>query len=239
MLSFLKQHGTLIVIILALFAGLAWLLQSNGTLVPPIEQMKTDCHAPDQHVEYDCLVASYTQMLARLTLWLVAATAFLGLATFIAAMAAKAAADHIPNVERAFIHGGVHPKGRAAINGRRDIRIRFSMANYGKTPGFIKYIKFGSCKLEDLPDDPDYRVWKDHQVLDLYFPQMTMKDVRTDTAEILIPADGKHVVFQRVYYDDVFNKSHSSGSVHRMYLDKKGVVKDEIVSGKPAYWKWD
>ena len=112
MLIFLKQHGTLIVVILALFAGLAVLQQWDGALVPPIEQMKSNCPAPDQHVDYDCLVAAYTQKLARLTLWLVAATAFLGLATFIAALAAKAASDHIPTVERAFIHGGVHPKGR-------------------------------------------------------------------------------------------------------------------------------
>ena len=102
-------------------------------------------------------------------------------------------------------------------------------------------MKFGNCKLEDLPADPDLREFKEYQVLDLYFPQMKMEEVRTDTAEIVIPADGKHVVFQRVFYDDVFGKPHSSGSVHRMYLDDKSEPRDEVVSGEKvaAYWKWD
>jgi hypothetical protein len=119
------------------------------------------------------------------------------------ANAARKSAEHIPIVERAFIHGGVHPNGCKAINDGRDIEIKFSLANYGKTPGFIRYMKFGNCKLEDLPADPDLREFKEYQVLDLYFPQMKMEEVRTDTAEIVIPADGKHVVFQRVFYDDV------------------------------------
>ena len=158
-----------------------------------------------------------------------------------AANAARKSAEHIPIVERAFIHGGVHPNGREAINDGRNIEIKFSLANYGKTPGFIRYMKFGSCKLEDLPSEPDYREWKVYPVLDLYFPQMKMEEVRTDTAKIVIPADGKHVVFQRVFYDDVFGKPHSSGSVHRMYLNDKGGVGDEVVSGErgAAYWKWD
>jgi hypothetical protein len=124
-------------------------------------------------------------------------------ATKTAAIGSKTAAEHLPLIERAFIHGGVHPKGRTLVNNERDIRVCFSMANYGKTPAFIKSVKVGSALLAGLSDAPDYS--KDVPVSDWFFPMMTMDEVRLlDDVEVTVPGDGKHVVFQRVFYDDVF-----------------------------------
>jgi hypothetical protein len=158
-----------------------------------------------------------------------------------AADAAKIAAEHIPTVERAFIHGGVHPNGRSVIRDEAGkpigIKVKFSMANYGKTPGFITSVKIGRGKLSELGDDPIYS--KDIPVSDLYFPMMTMNDLRyPDDVEITVPADGEHVVFQRVFYYDIFDKPHSSGSLHVMYIEGSE-VRDRTVSDKPNYWKRD
>jgi len=152
-------------------------------------------------------------------------------------IATRTAAEHIPRVERAFIHGGVHPGGRTLICGGKKIRVRFSMANYGKTPGFIKSVKVGSGQLAGLSDDPNYSA--EVPVSDLFFPLMTMSELRyLDDVEVTIPADGKYVIFQRVFYDDVFGKPHSSGSLHRMYVEAE-TIRDQIVTGKPKYWEWD
>jgi hypothetical protein len=152
----------------------------------------------------------------------------------------KITAAHIPTVERAFIHGGVHPDGRSVVrDGEKivSIRVRFSMANYGKTPGFIKSVKVGRGKLSGLSDDPIY--FDDIPVSDLYFPMMTMSDLRyPDDVEITVPADGEHVVFQRVFYTDIFDKPHSSGSLHLMYIED-GKVRDRTVSDRLKYWKRD
>jgi hypothetical protein len=171
---------------------------------------------------------------------LVGATAILGIATFMAAVAAMRAAEHIPTVERAFIFGGIGKGGRKVIkkNGKIvGMRISFSMANYGKTPGFIKYMKVGSGKLSELPDIPDFL--RTVPVQDFYFPEMKMDEIRyPDDAYIILPPDSEHVVFQRVFYNDVFGHPHSSGSLYLMYLER-GHIKGKIVDGKPKYWEWD
>ena len=184
-----------------------------------------------------CALRTYSEAVTGLSTALLAlVTMVLAISTRSAAKAAKAAADHIPTVERAFVYGGVHPRGRwrETRGGEDVIVVRFSMANYGKTPGLLTSIKFGSCKLADLPDQPNYT--KEVQISDWYFPEMKMDEVRfPDDAEITVPSDGEHVVFQRVFYHDVFNKAHFTGSLHRVYLNENGVVNDEVIP-KPAYW---
>jgi hypothetical protein len=76
------------------------------------------------------------------------------------------------------------------------------MANYGRTPGFIKYIRVGTCSPSNIPDDPVYG--RRFPISDLFFPEMKMTDVRGTVAFVTIPASGKHVVFQRVVYEDIF-----------------------------------
>lgn len=72
----------------------------------------------------------------------------------------------------------------------------------------------------------------------MYFPQMKMDEVRVTRATCRIPADGDHVVFQRVTYEDVFHRPHFSGSLHRMFI-QKGMIANEPIHTKPEYWQWD
>jgi hypothetical protein len=65
---------------------------------------------------------------------------------------------------------------------------------------------------------------------------MTMNDVRPTPANVTVPADGNHVVFQRVFYDDIFGNGHFSGSAYRLYSDEGGQIRPEPLRGKPAYW---
>jgi hypothetical protein len=180
-----------------------------------------------------------TWVLAFITGALVLATGLLGVGTFIAAKAAQKSAEHIPTAERAYIYGGV---GKRQIISDRNgaavaIGVQITMANYGKTPAFVKCIRFGTCRIDELPDIPVYT--EEADVSDMYFPLMTMDKIRVTRAAVELPLDGTHVVFQRVFFEDIFRKERSSGSVYRMYLDEQGRVRDEPVAAKLAYWKWD
>jgi hypothetical protein len=117
-------------------------------------------------------VAFFTFVLSISTIALVVSTIFLWRATRRSTIVAERA---LTLAERAFIHGGVHPDGRTLVCNDQKIRVRFSMANYGKTPGFIKSVKVGSGKLEELSDSPNYA--QDVPVLDLFFPLMSMNEI--------------------------------------------------------------
>jgi hypothetical protein len=79
-----------------------------------------DCLGPFAHENHGPIVAVFTIILAfsTIALWF---------STRDAALAAKVAAEHIPRVERAYIHGGVHPKGRTLVCEGKKIRVRFSI----------------------------------------------------------------------------------------------------------------
>jgi hypothetical protein len=100
-----------------------------------------DCLGPFAHENHGPIVAVFTIILAfsTIALWV---------STRDAALAAKAAAEHIPTVERAFIHGGVHPKGRALVCDGKKIRVRFSMANYGKTSRVHQIRQSRKCSIQ-------------------------------------------------------------------------------------------
>jgi hypothetical protein len=155
-----------------------------------------------------------------------------------AANAAKASADHIIRVERAYIYGGFGPQGDRHKDGD-NIRAFVTLANYGRTPGFVKRVEVGSGRLSELPDGPVYT--STAPVSDLYFPGMTMKEVRViHRAEVVIPADGHHAVFQRVFYTDVLGKAHYSGSIYRLFIDDgQDHVGDEAVMLDSEYWATD
>jgi len=157
----------------------------------------------------DEALARYTWWLTFFTCILAFATVGLGVATIglyltgekqigVAEKAANAAAksaDHVATAERPYIFGGF---GRRRYEIEPDLSEFFvatvTMANYGRTPGFLKRIEVGTGKLGNLPEDPAYE--NEFIISDLYFPGMTMADVRETRAFARIPADGNHVVFQ-------------------------------------------
>jgi hypothetical protein len=141
-----------------------------------------------------------------------------------------------------FIYGGFGRRGvRVDEDGGSRIQAQVTMANYGKDPGFIRYIEVGMGSLDEgLPSQPIYTAKFD--ILDFYFPEMKMGDVRPTRAWIEIPGDGRHAVFQRVWYTDLSGALHFSGSIYRLEVVSEGekvqVVDEPILSGS-AYWLWD
>lgn len=159
---------------------------------------------------------------------------------------AKAATQSVEDarkyVERAYIYGGV---GRQWPKAGPDgdivaVGICITMANYGRTPGFIKKILVGICKANELPADE----WPEHLTNifwenDLYFPQMRMEELRETRAIVTVPIIEEHVIFQRVFFDDVFHRPHFSGSAYRFFKTKTDSFGHEPVTGKEIYWEWD
>lgn len=243
----------------SLLASVIWVgLLGWQAAYAPTEQEKQECYEAAKksgHKTEECKtlwerttsdpVALFTLGIFIFTAILGVSTIFLWRATRDAAIAGKTAAEHIPRVERAYIYGGFGPQG----DGRRykideDLReyiaTAVTMANYGKTPGFVKTISVGNCKLSELPDDPVYR--DEFVISDLYFPGMTMADVRRTLAETIIPASGDYVVFQRVFYTDVLGKEHYSGSIYRLFAVSltDGIhIFAEPVKPDSAYWATD
>jgi hypothetical protein len=117
------------------------------------------CLAEFTHANGEIIIA-FILLLSTILMWI---------ATRDAARAAKVAADHIPNVERAVIYGGIKFGNVITEDDTRYIVITVSMANYGKTPGFIQHIETGSAALNDLQDEPLYTDC--FAVMDLYFPE--------------------------------------------------------------------
>jgi hypothetical protein len=190
-------------------------------------------------------IADYTIWLSLITLGMACVTGYLAYATWVAARAAKMAAEHIPRLERAYIYGGFGPqhggrRHRLEPDLSETILAAVTMANYGKTPGFVTTIKVGTCKLSELPDEPVYQ--EEFVISDLYFPGMTTAEVRQTRAEAKIPADGEHVVFQRVFYTDVLGNEHYSGSIYLLFAVplREGIhIFDEPVRPGSAYWATD
>lgn len=122
-------------------------LQSSQT-----EEQQSPSHASSEESEklsIDRRIARYTMWLAAFTGILAVSTIFLWWATRNAAKAAKAATEHIPRVERAYIVGG----GPWQVsNAPQDIAF-VSIGNYGKTGAILKCVEFGFCKEEDFPPD--------------------------------------------------------------------------------------
>jgi hypothetical protein len=151
------------------------------------------------------------------------------------------AAEHIPRVERAYIYGGFGPQGwRRLCPCGQFILVNVTMANYGKTPGFLKYIEVGTARVGTLPTRPNYQQPR-FVISDLYFPGMTMAEVRPTKAWASIPADGNHAMFQRVHYTDVLGREHFSSSIYRLFISAGTTnhIGDEAIEPDSVYWFTD
>jgi hypothetical protein len=143
----------------------------------------------------------------------------------------------------AFIYGGFGRRSllRSEDHSEARIRAQVTMANYGKGAGFIQHIEVGKGNLDEgLPPTPHYS--GKFEILDFYFPEMKMSDVRATRAWIEIPGDGRHVVFQRVWYtDQSTNSLNFSGSIYRLEAVSEGDhtrIIDEPILGGSEYWSW-
>jgi hypothetical protein len=151
-------------------------------------------------------------------------------------------AKHIPRAERAYIYGGVGIKFLVARDDFDvDLGVEITLANYGRTPGFVKHIRWGVGDLATISGVPQYNPIPCN-VSDLYFPEMKMHEVRPSGLRITFSRYGNPVVFQRTFYDDIFGKEHYSGSIYRVFLEERNgryFICNEPVRPGSAYWEWD
>ena len=69
---------------------------------------------------------------------------------------------------------------------------------------------------------------------------MTMNEVRRTRAVVIVPSDGKHVIFMRfVYVDLTRTREYHSGSIYRMFLDETAHVVTSRSSSIPLCWDWN
>jgi hypothetical protein len=98
---------------------------------------------------------SAEEIIAIFTIILAISTSLLWCFTRAAAYAAKAAADHIPRVERAYVFGG-GPIQRCDADGKPLDPPELgwvSVGNYGKTPAILKKVEWGFCDEDVFPTD--------------------------------------------------------------------------------------
>ncbi len=121
----------------------------------------------------------------------------------------KEAAEHIPRTERAYVFGGpgIGPQGRP--NGK--VVIGITMANYGKTPAFLKKISWGVCPETEWPKTTYDRVVK---IEDVLFPEM--KQPMDTNIRCEMTGDQSLICYGRFDYTDVFGNKLHSGWQHRM-----------------------
>jgi hypothetical protein len=112
----------------------------------------------------------------------------------------RIAAEHIPNVERAYVSGGARWMDVGAT------QLRITINNYGKTPAFVGTVIMQTIEAgRPVPQKPVY-AGKGEFAGYVVKPDVTLESSLTYTC----PADGR-VVYGRIYYRDIFNECHSSG----------------------------
>jgi len=146
---------------------------------------------------------------------LIAFTGIMSLATFVLAIyigvvanSTKAAAEHVPRVERAYISGGGGPPPN-----NPGTLFRFDINNFGKTAGNIIEIRWGFFSANAIPAFvPAF------QELHFYYDWIKPDLWRPGIHLVAVPGNIPNpVIFGRFYYRDVFNKSHSSGFILQIH----------------------
>lgn len=131
------------------------------------------------------------------------------------AIAARRSADHIPRVERAYLHGGGEPIGVQMwpVNGTLQNlpTFRLDINNHGKTPGELLEYGIGWCRIgevDKLPVMPHYKWY--------YYRDFVQSNAPREIKKLKIPNDipiGDAVIYGRFGYKDIFGERHSNGFV--------------------------
>jgi len=164
-----------------------------------------------------------TLSLVVVTVFLVLATAGLGIATFIAAVAAKEAAQHIPRVERAYVFLWKELKRKQTPNASGvlpgDIlEVQFAFKNYGKTPAIIKRIDVEIRVVASYPDEirelaldmpPGLIISADETTVFLPIRRLILPEQWTAIRQM--PRTSLLLFLGVVKYEDIFGSSHETG----------------------------
>jgi hypothetical protein len=176
-----------------------------------------DCLGPFAQENHGPIVAFFTIILAfsTIALWF---------STRDAAIAAKAAAEHIPRVERAYVSGG-------AV-GITNLPHHFMVTidNYGKTPAFVGTIWANIAPENELPPIPVYERELAH-----FGGQMLKADTPGHPSGIVRLWDvvEGRVIYGRIWYRDIFRECHSAGFILRIL----GPGQTVAVENRDEYWE--
>jgi hypothetical protein len=170
----------------------------------------------------DDRIAKYTRWLAILTGGLVVANIIQFFFLYradqtarISAETARKSAEHIPRVERAYLHGGGAPIGTVAWteNGvtKNFPTFRLDINNHGKTPGELLEYGIGWCKISEvdsLPLLPKYKWY--------YYRDFVQSNAPRPIKPLKMPSEwniNETVIFGRFGYRDIFGDPHSNGFI--------------------------
>jgi hypothetical protein len=169
------------------------------------------------------------------------ATLFLALFTTTLWWATRGLLRHAPKVERGYVFGGcgnqkatVDPKTGKVVS----MWVRATHGNYGKTPAFVERIAVEVCLEKDLPPRPIYTHYFD--VNEPLIPGIMGLPI--NRVEHTFPLVNNQIYYGRIFYRDIFEKSHYSSFIYRFDAngghepvgtgDTKGMVHAD-------YWKFD
>jgi hypothetical protein len=182
--------------------------------------------------------------LALSTVALALATMLMALYTAIVARATKAAAEHIPRLERAYVFFRLMENAVGHSDSENNVFdqavVGFRICNYGKTIAFVKSIDFRLAVLAEAPDntihDPQ---WKGYllKVDEELNPEVWGADIYLRAADV---PDDLRAAYQRgeasvwfygsLFYDDVMGNRHITRTRFR-YI--KRFSRFESDGGKP------
>jgi hypothetical protein len=224
------------------------------------EKAETDKRLADQTqrlADESVRLANYTGWLALFTLFLFGGVCVqIGLFrsqlrlmhdeagnTRIIATEARQSAEHLRNVERAYVSGGATIQWqmveeiRITGNVLRPDRPRWlivTVDNYGKTPAYVSHIAWGVCPESELPKPADLPADYERSKM---LVQMNVKPgtegLQTILRKEFSECTGK-LVYGRFYYSDIFGNLHSSGFILRVTTNNTLPIE-----APPEYTAWD
>jgi hypothetical protein len=148
------------------------------------------------------LLGSAERGLLILTALLALSTLFLWVYTRRVANAARAAAEHVPAVERAYVFGG--PTDLFLLHDQATVRL--AMQNYGKTPAVIREWLVEFLAQEPRGRKPSYDGSKRTATNEILEPFKLFTPATVFRSEIPAP----FYIVGYIVYDDVFRRSHTT-----------------------------
>ena len=172
------------------------------------------------------LFGSVEQSLLLITALLALSTLLLWFYTRRLANAARAAAEHVPAVERAYVFGG--PTDLFLLHDQATVRL--AMQNYGKTPAVIREWLVEFLAQEPRGRKPGYDVSKRTVTNEILEPFKLFSPATVFRSEIPAP----FYIVGYIVYDDVFRRSHTTRFCVGVARDGKAAF-----SGHPEWNAYD
>jgi hypothetical protein len=172
------------------------------------------------------LLGSVERGLVILMALLALSTLLLWIYTRRAANAARAAAEHVPAVERAYVFGG--PTDLFLLHDQATVRL--AMQNYGKTPAVIREWLVEFLAQEPRGRKPSYDGGKRTVTNEILEPFKLFSPAAVFRSEIPAP----FYIVGYIVYDDVFRRSHTTRFCVGVARDGKAAF-----GGHPAWNAYD